>query len=150
MAETAADLVEGILRRAPGRQRVLSFPIPSRSLVAIHPERLTPVLRMLHRAIHTHLTKQTGVKRGEAGGGAVALIQRLGSAANLRTYLHALVARPRLHLIRSYGVLAPNVKLRSQAVPTPAPNTSTGEGDCRYKHGKPVRMGWARLVRHRQ
>jgi Putative transposase len=34
--------------------------------------------------------------------------------------LAALVPRPRLHLTRFHGVLAPNAKLRSQVVPTPA------------------------------
>jgi hypothetical protein len=34
--------------------------------------------------------------------------------------LVALVSRPRLHLIRFHGVLAPNAKLRSQRVSAPA------------------------------
>src|SRR5216110_3404977 len=34
--------------------------------------------------------------------------------------LAALVPRPRLHLIRFHGVLAPNAKLRRQIVPAPA------------------------------
>jgi len=34
--------------------------------------------------------------------------------------LAALVPRPRLHLIRFHGVLAPNAKLRGKIVPTPA------------------------------
>ena len=33
--------------------------------------------------------------------------------------LAALVPRPRLHLIRFHGVLAPNAKLRSQIVSAP-------------------------------
>ena len=73
------------------RQWVLSFPMPLRSLFAVHPELLTPVLRILHRAIHTHLIKQTEVKREQAASGAITLIQRFGSAANLNTHLHALV-----------------------------------------------------------
>jgi hypothetical protein len=91
MAETAAYLVDHILPPVPVRQWVLSFPIPLRSLFAVHPELLTPVLRILHRAIHTHLLKQTNVKRAEAASGAITLIQRFGSAANLNTHLHALV-----------------------------------------------------------
>lgn len=91
MAETAAYLVDHILPRVAVRQWVLSFPIPLRSLFAVHPELLTPVLRLLHRAIHTHLIQQTKVKREEAASGAVTLIQRFGSAANLNTHLHALV-----------------------------------------------------------
>ena len=38
--------------------------------------------------------------------------------------LAALVPRPRLHLIRFHGVLAPNAKLRSQIVPAPAPRAT--------------------------
>ena len=33
--------------------------------------------------------------------------------------LTALVPRPRLHLIRFHGVLAPNAKLRREIVPSP-------------------------------
>ena len=61
--------------------------------------------------------------------------------------LAALVPRPRLHVIRFHGVLAPNAKLRSQVVPTPAPKTTAGEGDCAHEHSKPVRMTWARLLK---
>ena len=84
VAETAADLVDNLLPRVPVRQWVLSFPMPLRSLFAVYPELITPVLRVIHRAIHTHLIKQTGVKRDEAASGAITLIQRFGSAANLK------------------------------------------------------------------
>ena len=36
--------------------------------------------------------------------------------------LAALVPRPRLHLIRFHGVLAPNAKLRPQIIPSPPAN----------------------------
>ncbi len=91
MAETAADLVDNLLPRVPVRLWVLSFPIPLRSLLAVHPELLTSVLRIIHRVINTHLVKQTDIKRNEAATGAITLIQRFGSAANLNTHLHALV-----------------------------------------------------------
>ncbi len=91
MAETAAYLVDHILPRVAVRQWVLSFPIPLRSLFAIHPELITPVLCIVHRAINTHLIQQTQVKRKDAATGAITLIQRFGSAANLNTHLHALV-----------------------------------------------------------
>ena len=61
--------------------------------------------------------------------------------------LAALVPRPRLHLIRFHGVLAPNSKLRSQVVPVPAQKTTAGEGDCQHAHGAPARMTWARLLK---
>ena len=42
--------------------------------------------------------------------------------------LAALVPRPRLHLIRFHGVLAPNAKLRSQVVPALPQRTTAGGG----------------------
>ena|SRR5215831_14969171 len=69
----------------------MSFPMPLRSLLAVHPELLAPVLQTIHRVIATHLIRQAGVKRSEAATGAVTLIQRFGSAANLNIHLHCLV-----------------------------------------------------------
>lgn len=60
--------------------------------------------------------------------------------------LVALVPRPRMHLIRLHGVLAPNAKLRAKMVPMPAPRITAGEDDCPHAYGKPVRMPWARLL----
>ena len=91
MAETAAWLVDRVIPQVPVRQWVLSFPIPLRSLFAVHPELLAPVLQIIHRVIATHLIKQAGIKRSEAATGAVTLIQRFGSAANLNIHLHGLV-----------------------------------------------------------
>ena len=336
MAETAADLVDNIIPPVPVRQWVLSFPMPLRSLFAIHPELITPVLHIIQRALHSHHLKQTGVPRATAASGGITLIQRFGSAANLNIHLHglmldgvyqsgnadgeplfieapppsraqlqtllgkiinklmklltrlgylieedgivhlartdstdpdnilaplqaaastwriaqgpragrkvltlvgereahpsrdhrrdalcanaqgfslhagvrcdatdrqgieqlcryitrpalsnerlsinregnvilklktawrngtthivltpmefmqrlaALIPRPRLHLIRFHGVLAPNAKLRSKVVPTPAQKTTAGEGDCQHAHSKPLRMTWARLLK---
>ena len=59
--------------------------------------------------------------------------------------LAALVPRPRLHLIRFHGVLAPNAKLRAEIVPSPPENTS--EHEAQYAHGAPARMSWARLLK---
>lgn len=346
MAETAADLVDNILPQVPVRQWVLSFPMPLRSVFAIHPQLITPVLQIIQRALHGHHLKQTGVPREHAASGGITLIQRFGSAANLNIHLHglmldgvfqtsgnaedskptfieapppspaqlqtllgkivksilklltrlghlieedgitylartdntdpdnvlaplqaasstwriaqgpragrkvltlvggvvgcgersephqardhrprdtlcanaqgfslhagvrceatdrkgleqlcryitrpaisnerlsinregnvvlklktpwrngtthivltpmefmqrlaALIPRPRLHLIRFHGVLAPNAKLRSQVVPVPPQKTTAGEGDCDHEHSKPVRMTWARLLK---
>ena len=61
--------------------------------------------------------------------------------------LAALVPRPRLHLIRFHGVLAPNAKLRSKVVPQPAPVKTAGEGDCTHARGKTARLRWAQLLR---
>ena len=91
MAETAAHLVDHVIPRVPVRQWVLSFPIPLRLLFATHPELLAPVLQIVHRVIATFLIQQAGLQRTEAHTGAVTLIQRFGSAANLNIHLHCLV-----------------------------------------------------------
>ena len=91
MAEAAAHLIECVIPKVPVRQWVLSFPMPLRSLFAVHPELLAPVLQIIHRLIATFLFKQTGQKRDQVATGAVTLIQRFGSAANLNIHLHALV-----------------------------------------------------------
>ena len=91
MVETAAHLVDHVIPRVPVRQWVLSFPIPLRLLFAAHSELLARVLQIVHRVIATFLIKQTGLKRAEAATGAVTLIQRFGSAANLNIHLHCLV-----------------------------------------------------------
>ena len=65
------------------RQWVLSLPIRLRLLLAAQPKRVTPVLQVVHREITRHLLGQAGLKADEADSGAVTLIQRFGSAANL-------------------------------------------------------------------
>jgi hypothetical protein len=51
MAETAASLVDRAIPKVPVRQWVLSFPIPLRSLFAVHPELLAPVLEHPRRLL---------------------------------------------------------------------------------------------------
>ena len=60
--------------------------------------------------------------------------------------LAALVPRPRLHLTRFHGVLAPNAKLRSQVVPKV--EQAVTKGACEHAaHSAPVRMTWGRMLR---
>ena len=71
--------------------------------------------------------------------------------------LAALVPRPRLHLIRFHGVLAPNAKLRAQVVPQepelpqepepPAQATHPAERETSCAHHRPVRLSWAKLLK---
>ena len=75
----------------PVRQWVVSFPIPLRILFAAHAQLLTPVLQIIHRLIARFLIKQAKLTGSEAHTGAVTLIQRFGSAANLNIHLHCLV-----------------------------------------------------------
>ncbi|MBE0547975.1 MAG: transposase, partial [Rubrivivax sp.] len=75
----------------PVRQWVLSLPIPLRLLLAAQPKLLTPVLQVVHRVITRFLLGQAGLKAADANSGAVTLIQRFGSAANLNVHVHCLV-----------------------------------------------------------
>ena len=61
--------------------------------------------------------------------------------------LAALVPRPRLHLIRFHGVLAPHAKLRAAIVPVPAQTTTAHAADCAHAHGASAHMSWARLLK---
>jgi hypothetical protein len=65
------------------------------------------------------------------------------SALKFLQRLAALVPRPRLHLIRFHGVLAPHARLRAAIVPGPAHNASVPADEP--AHGAPTRIGWARL-----
>jgi hypothetical protein len=60
--------------------------------------------------------------------------------------LAALVPRPRLHLIRFHGVLAPNARLRAAIVPGTAAKPS--EDAAHHAHEAPARMSWACLLKH--
>lgn len=91
MAQTAAHLVDHVIPHVPVRQWVLALPIPLRLLLAAQPKLLTPMLQVVHRVITRHLLGQAGLKAEEADSGAVTLIQRCGSAANLNIHLHCLV-----------------------------------------------------------
>jgi Putative transposase len=59
----------------------------------------------------------------------------------------ALVPRPRLHLIRFHGVLAPNAKLRSQIVPAPAERAVETSSEDAHAQGEIRRMSWPRLLK---
>ena len=65
--------------------------------------------------------------------------------------LAALVPRPRLHLIRFHGVLAPNAKLRALVVPqepeAPAQAAPPAECEAICAHHRPTRMNWARMLK---
>ena len=69
--------------------------------------------------------------------------------------LAALVPRPRLHLIRFHGVLAPNAKLRARVVPQEllqapkrAPQKAKpAECEANCAHHRPVQLSWAKLLK---
>jgi hypothetical protein len=61
--------------------------------------------------------------------------------------LASLVPRPRLHLIRFHGVLAPNAKLRSKIVPAPAERANEPPTAEVPAQKETTRMSWARLLK---
>ena len=69
--------------------------------------------------------------------------------------LAALVPRPRLHLIRFHGVLAPNAKLRALVVPQEVPQApepaaqeaAPAECEANCAHHRPMRLSWAKLLK---
>ena len=68
--------------------------------------------------------------------------------------LAALVPRPRLHLIRFHGVLAPNAKMRPLVVPhgpqvQEADTEATAPAECEVDtaRARPQRISWARLLK---
>jgi hypothetical protein len=68
--------------------------------------------------------------------------------------LAALVPRPRLHLIRYHGVLAPNARLRPRVVPQgpevqerAAEVAVAGKCDVKMVQSRPHRISWARLLK---
>ena len=91
ISQTAVHLVDHVIPHVPVRQWVLSLPIPLRVLLAAQPELVTPVLQVVQRVVERHLLDHTGLNSDEGQGGAVTLIQRFGSAANLNIHLHCLV-----------------------------------------------------------
>ncbi len=91
MSQTAAHLVDHVIPHVPVRQWVLSLPIPLSVLLAAQPELVTPVLQVVQRVLTRHLLDAAGLQADEGDGGAVTLIQRFGSAANLNIHLHGLL-----------------------------------------------------------
>ena len=69
--------------------------------------------------------------------------------------LAALVPRPRLHLIRFHGVLAPHAKLRAPVVPQEPPaqaqaaTEAAAAAECEVEivQARPHRIIWARLLK---
>jgi len=76
------------------------------------------------------------------------------SSLEFMQWLAALVPRPRLHLIRFHGVLAPNAKLRALVVPQgpleqeESAVQAAGGADCELQapQARSHRISWARLL----
>lgn len=72
----------------------------------------------------------------------------LFSPMELIEKLVALVPRPRVHLVRYHGVLAPHSKWRKEVVPTPPKMASPEIDDLKEAPGsRAKRISWARLLK---
>jgi len=87
MVESAALVVDEVFPEQPVRQRVLCVPQPLRFLFASRFGLMGRVLVNGYRCIATHLIKRAGFPRKTGRAGAVTLIQRFGSALNLKVQL---------------------------------------------------------------
>ena len=90
MEASAAHLVERVFPPVPVRQFVLTLPVPLRLLLAARPGLMGPALRVLHRLLARHLAAHVAARGARVQTGAVTVIQRFGSAANLNVHFHCL------------------------------------------------------------
>ena len=93
-----------------------------------------------HRALHSEADDRQGLEQ------LCRYISRPAISNDGQFLSYVLVPRPRLHLTRFHGVLAPNAKLRSKVVPGNKPAAAHSE-EQPCAHSAPVRMSWARLLR---
>ena len=93
MAERATHLVDNVFPAVPMRQWVLTVPHRLRYMVAWDHDLCRAVVDVFMRAVLGWLRRQTRVEQGIPGGrsGAVAIVQRFGSALNVNVHTHALV-----------------------------------------------------------
>jgi len=91
MAESAALLVDEVLPEVPMRQWVLSVPFALGYLFAREPKAMNAALGVVYRTIAAFLQHKSGYRSCEADCGAVTLIQRFGSALNLKVHFHMLM-----------------------------------------------------------
>jgi transposase-like zinc-binding protein/putative transposase len=93
MAERAAHLLDHVFPPVPVRQWVLSLPHGIRYVLAWDHPLCRAVVGVFMRAVLGFLRRRARERQGVANGrgGAVAIIQRFGSALNLNVHVHALV-----------------------------------------------------------
>lgn len=92
MADTAVHLVDRVIPKVPVRQRVFSLPYALRYRVAFDAALLSDVLRIVIRSVFEFLKRRAceyGIPKWKCG--AVAFVQRFGSALNLNPHFHVLV-----------------------------------------------------------
>ena len=153
MSQTAAHLVDHVIPAVPVRQWGLSLPMRLRLLLAARPELMT-LVQEVQRAPLGYLQEQAGVGRGQGQGGAVTVIQRFGSAANLNIHLHCLVldgvyrcgADGEAVSIEAGAPCDEQIHAVLQTHEAPVvEGPATGGGDEQTRP-RPARIGWAGLL----
>jgi hypothetical protein len=91
MAEMDASLTDQVLTRVPVRQWMLSVPKRERWYRRHRPETVSPVLRILLRAVETALRRASPDTPTDARFGAVASVHHFGAALNEHTHFHRLI-----------------------------------------------------------
>jgi hypothetical protein len=97
MSDTAARLVEQVWPKVPVRQWVETFPVPLRYLLAYDAALMSDVVGIcmveIFRWYRSKAKQEHSLARVcDAHPGAVCVVQRFGSAANLNMHIHVLVA----------------------------------------------------------
>ena len=110
MADTAAYLVDTVLKDVPVRQWVLTLPMWLRRTVARNSRLCSRVLKIFTHAIGCHL--RTFIPAGHYG--AVTVIQRFGSGLNVNPHFHTVVPD-------GLYVERPDGEVVFRAVPSPTP-----------------------------
>ncbi len=119
MSETAAHLLDRVIRPIPVRQWVLTLPFAIRRWAACRPEVIGALNTILVQTVFDWLrarARDLGVVGGEPG--AVTFIQRFGDAVRLTPHLHVLV---------SDGVFSPSASGTGPATFHPVRPPSQGE-----------------------
>lgn len=91
MCDTAAHVVDRVIRPIPVRQYVLTFPFSLRTWAAQDPRLMTTRVGVFARAVSCWLRKEArkdGIEGGEPG--AITFIQRFGDEMKLTPHLHVL------------------------------------------------------------
>lgn len=91
MCDTAAHVVDRVIRPIPVRQYVLTFPYALRAWAASDPRLMTALVGVFVRAVSCWLRKEArrdGIEGGEPG--AITFIQRFGDGMKLTPHLHVL------------------------------------------------------------
>jgi hypothetical protein len=118
--DTAIHLDAAVLPRLPYRLRTLSFPMRPRFLLARDAAALSDALNLFVRALFTfqrRRARKLGIRTPHTG--AVAFVQRIGSALQLTPHFHVLVPEPVFERVPMMGPEPDALAARPHSLPPP-------------------------------